>query len=286
MSTILECNKCLINSSVDVITEIKGAHLCQECLKFEFNHLDSLSLNEQWSKYIANIKKKAKGKYDVLFALSGGKDSIAALYFTVKKYNLKPLAFTVNHGFKNEVILKNCLNITKKLDVDWILTNVSKEITDEIRAISNSGELPCTRCGKLWKNDYYKQVVELTGIDTVFTGGDTLVDGYFEFSKPEWSVDNVGLPLAVNFLTEKEIYDLAYSLGWKNPNVTGWDTDCTAVGVALKNYRDKHGIYHEEELKHLAHRVRHGLLDKETARKMLLEEMKVSSEILKQFNGN
>ena len=281
-----ECDVCLITSEVEKIVDFNGASLCQGCYEVRSRQIDKVELLARWDEYIRDIKRKRKGKYDLLFALSGGKDSIAALYYTVKKYDLNPLVFTVDHGFKTDIILQNCLNITKRYNLDWLLVGVSRDIKSEIWQLSSDGDLPCVHCNRLWKEKYFKQVVELSGLNVIFTGGDTLVDGMFEKNRPEWGTKSVAFPLPLSFLNQNEIYSLALSEGWIDPLVTGWDTDCTAAGVSLKNYRELNGTYHVEELKHLSHRVRHGLLKKEDARRMLGEEMTVSPLVFEQFNTN
>ena len=282
---IMECKKCLLNSQIATLGEINGNYYCEECKALLESPPNMEKIQGQWEEYITKIKSNSKGKYDLLFALSGGKDSVAALYLTVKKYGLRPLAFTIDHGFKSNIIMDNCKSAIDTLGLDWIIIKVDDSVKQKIKQIIKSNDLPCIYCGKLWKAPYFKQVVEFTNIKTVFTGGDTLVDNKAIIEKPEWGVDNIGLPLSLERLTEKQIYDLAYKLNWKDPKIKGWDTDCIAVGASLYNYRNKNGCaYHVEELKHLSHRIRHGLLDKETARERLLAKMEVAPDILSSFD--
>ena len=280
---IVECKVCLLNSATTRLTKINSDYYCEECLNLINNPVDKNKIQSDWNKYVQKIKLNRAGKYDVLFAFSGGKDSVAALHFIVKKYGLNPLVFTVDHGFKSETVINNCINIVNLLKVDWLLTKVTDEIKEKLRNITKNGDLPCLYCNELWKADYFRNVVKLTGINVIFTGGDTLVNGNFEIPKSEWGVKSVGLPLAVQFLTEEEIYNVAYSVGWIDPKLKGWDTDCLAVGASLHKYRNQNNIYHVEELKHLSHRIRHGVLEKEDARKKLLTEMCIEPEILKLF---
>ncbi len=281
---VVECKKCLLNSEIAKISKFDNDYYCDECRQLLEFPPDIKKIKAQWDKYIKSIKSDNRHKYNVLFALSGGKDSVAALYLTVKKYGLRPLAFTVDHGFKSDVIMDNCRSAVDSLGLDWIVIKVSDSIKHKIREIISAGGLPCVYCNKLWKADYFKQVVEFTNIKTIFTGGDTLVNNKAIIDKPEWAVDNVGLPLALEFLTEQEIYDMAYTLGWKDPSIKGWDTDCIAAGASLYNYRNIHNCnYHIEEIRHLSHRVRYGILDKETARSRLFAKMDVDPDILKIF---
>lgn len=281
----LECKNCLINSDIAEIKKYNGELYCQECIDMLEYPIDKNKVETEWNEYISKIKEQNKNReHDILFAFSGGKDSVAALYFIVKKYGLRPLVFTIDHGFKSDTIMENCKKLVDHFKLDWIIKRVDDSITEEIRTMAKNGDLPCVKCGKLWKAGSFKSVADLTGIDIIFTGGDTLVNGKAILdAKPEWGVQSVGLPLAVNYLNEQQIYDICYRLGWTNPQIKGWDTDCTAVGAGLYNYRNQNGCYHVEELKHLAHRVRYGILEKEDARTKLLAEFDVDPEIMALF---
>lgn len=64
--------------------------------------------------------KRGKGKYDCLVMCSGGKDSTSALYYMVKRYKLKTLAFTFDHGFETEEALDNVRRAVDILGVDFL----------------------------------------------------------------------------------------------------------------------------------------------------------------------
>lgn len=66
-------------------------------------------------------KFRGKGEYDCLVMLSGGKDSTASLYYMVRRYGMKPLAFTFDHGFETNEALSNIKKATSKLGVDHML---------------------------------------------------------------------------------------------------------------------------------------------------------------------
>jgi hypothetical protein len=61
---------------------------------------------------------KGKGKYDCLVMCSGGKDSTSALYYMVKRYHLRPLAFMFDHGFETEDAVANVRNAVEILGVE------------------------------------------------------------------------------------------------------------------------------------------------------------------------
>lgn len=279
-----ECEVCLLDSSLSDIGEYQGRTLCKECREFETNPIDWDRLRTGWFDYVASLKATRVGKYDCLFALSGGKDSISALHATVTKYGLRPLVFTVDHGYKPEATIENCRRATNRFGLDWLLLKAGSGVVSRIRdSVAIEADIPCFHCAKTWKNEMFKSVADLTGIRAIFTGGDTPTNGSAVLpGRPEWGVTSIGTPLAVEGLTEAQVYEVAYSLGWENPGITGWDTDCTAVGPGLLRFREKQGRYHPEEVRHLSHRVRHGMLEKEAAR-AALAAFEVKPEYVGQF---
>ena len=81
-------------------------------------------------------KHRGKKEYDCLCMLSGGKDSTAALYYVVRRYRLKPLVFTFNHGFVPDEHLDSARRTVDQLGVDWIyfhtdfMTDLFRKIVD------------------------------------------------------------------------------------------------------------------------------------------------------------
>ena len=75
---------------------------CQECLSLIKMPIDYDRMKEDFENTIIKIKRNEE---KVVFALSGGKDSIVALQILVEKYSIRPITFTIDHGFKNDTIL-------------------------------------------------------------------------------------------------------------------------------------------------------------------------------------
>lgn len=280
----MECYKCLLDNSVSKMHYLDGKWFCEECYSLLLNPLNYEKMQYEFEMYVEQIKEKNKEKkYDVLFALSGGKDSIAALYFTIEKYNLRPLAFTVDHGYKNQTIWDNCRTVVEHYNLDWFILKIDSPTVKKIGCLSKEGDLPCCHCNKLWKGRYFAKAISMTGITDLFIGGDTLEKHTAIIARPDYQTDTVGLPLPLNIKTEKDIYEVAYSLGWKDPQTKGWDTDCIAVGMALRKYRSDSGRVHVEEVKHLSHRVRYGILEKEEAKNMLMRPIVVTEALEREF---
>ncbi len=84
---------------------------------------------------------------------SGGKDSTSALYYIKKRYRLKPLAFTFDHGFETEGAMTNVHRAVEALDVDF-MTFRSTYINDLVSKLLQSGSraVICHLCS-IWYMD-------------------------------------------------------------------------------------------------------------------------------------
>jgi hypothetical protein len=63
---------------------------------------------------------QGRGAYDCLVMCSGGKDSTSSLYYMVKRYKQRVLAFTFDHGFETEDALDNVRRAVEALGVDFL----------------------------------------------------------------------------------------------------------------------------------------------------------------------
>jgi tRNA(Ile)-lysidine synthase TilS/MesJ len=103
----ITCRRCILNSSMPGVTVDPGTCICRSCE--EFRALPEKKRGE----YRAHLDlllgfPPAHGKFDAVFALSGGIDSSYALY-RVKKENphLAILAVQFDNGFISETALEN-----------------------------------------------------------------------------------------------------------------------------------------------------------------------------------
>jgi N-acetyl sugar amidotransferase len=72
-------------------------------------------------KILADVKDRNKdSEYDCIVPFSGGKDSTYTLYAVVRKYGLKPLVVSFDHGFYRPKTIENRSRTFKKLGVDVI----------------------------------------------------------------------------------------------------------------------------------------------------------------------
>lgn len=83
-------------------------------------------------------KHRGRHRYDCLVMCSGGKDSTAALYYMVKRYKVRPLAFMFDHGFETEEATENVQRAVDRLGVDFVLFRTDA-MKDMFRKMLKSG---------------------------------------------------------------------------------------------------------------------------------------------------
>lgn len=124
----LVCKKCVLDSDIPGIDINKETGLCHFCETYT-----PLSSQEK-SEYLSKIDKlfknySGKGNYDVIYALSGGKDSSYTLYKLKKEYPfLKVLAVQFDNGFTSEDAIKNARKMCKITGCDYFQLTMEKEI--------------------------------------------------------------------------------------------------------------------------------------------------------------
>ena len=114
------CTKCVMPETWEGIT-FDEEGVCSICRESEKEiKVDWEQRQEVIKRILEKFKLYAKekgNKYDCIVGYSGGKDSAYTLWATVKKYGMKPLVVTFDHGFKLSPDAEfNLMEIPKKLD--------------------------------------------------------------------------------------------------------------------------------------------------------------------------
>jgi len=113
------CTNCVIPETAETHS-FNNKGVCSVCDQIEFkkNKIDWNKRALMFDKLLDNYK--GKYSYDCILPFSGGKDSVFALWYVVKKKKLKPLVVRFDHNFLREKVLENTEKVIKKLDVDFI----------------------------------------------------------------------------------------------------------------------------------------------------------------------
>jgi N-acetyl sugar amidotransferase len=134
---------------------------------------------QDWDNIVRRVKTKGKNnKYDCIVGVSGGVDSSYLLYLLKEKYELKPLAVTLDNGWSSEIAVNNIKLITDSLNVDLETYVINyEEIKDLLRAYMIAG-LPWidTPTDTAIKSVMYKIALQ-EGIKFIFRGNDFRTEG-------------------------------------------------------------------------------------------------------------
>ncbi|MGB9939713.1 hypothetical protein [Methanosarcina sp.] len=128
----LVCKKCILDSDIPGIQINEDSGLCHFCETYT-----PLTPQEK-DEYLARIEELfeqygGKGDYDVIYALSGGKDSSYTLYKLKKDYPfLKILAVQFDNGFTSEGAIKNAKKMCEITGCDYFQLTMEKEILYDI----------------------------------------------------------------------------------------------------------------------------------------------------------
>jgi len=122
------CKKCILDSDIPDIRINEDSGLCHFCETY-------IPMSSQEKEgYLARMEElfeecKGRGKYDVIFALSGGKDSSYTLYKLNKEYPfLKVLAIQFDNGFISDRAIVNAKKMCEITGSDYFKLTMDKEI--------------------------------------------------------------------------------------------------------------------------------------------------------------
>lgn len=124
----LVCKKCVLDSDIPGIEFNKESGLCHFC---ETYAPLSQQEKEQYLNKIETLFKEygGRGNYDVIYALSGGKDSSYTLYKLKKDYPfLKILAVQFDNGFTSDYAIVNAKKMCEITGCDYFKLTIEKEV--------------------------------------------------------------------------------------------------------------------------------------------------------------
>lgn len=165
--------------------------VCSICQKHSTKELDKIGFysfdSEKKKTILVNKirKRKGNGKYDCVVAVSGGKDSIMALYIARRILGLNPLAVFVDNGFSIKEMYENIQNAVDVLAVDLLIYRTT-EIKNIFRILLLSKkEVYYCRVCHLLLDKYIKDICNQYGISLIL-GGYTKGQSYISQEELFW----------------------------------------------------------------------------------------------------
>lgn len=143
------CSRCVLcENPPDIVLDADDVcNLCREHDARPPEPTDDF-LESDFTRLIA--QHRGKQKYDCLVMCSGGKDSTASLYYTVRRYKLTPLVFTFDNGFETQDALDNVHRAVDKLGVDFLFFRSSFMKDMFARAIKTNARVVLCHLCSIW----------------------------------------------------------------------------------------------------------------------------------------
>jgi hypothetical protein len=223
-------------------------NICQYC--FEYNkNFDKEYIQDEIVYFIKGKDYSSKA----LVALSGGKDSLSALFLASKILDMKVIAFTYDNGFIPNFVIEQSKRICDELDIEYIIQKkeLYKEFKEEYFIEGNkikarTGLDFCQICSKKI-NEVQNNLSEKYGITKVIYGNKIYTKLSPKVSclkKTTFNDSNGNLQniLNINLLfalgTDLSIQEkILKELKWEDPKLTGYTSNCLIPGfVSLPRY--------------------------------------------------
>ncbi len=162
------CTHCVLpERPPDVTLDDQGR--CGFCVRTEDTPRGSRALLEtDFLRLVA--KHRGRGDYDCMLMCSGGKDSTAALWYTVKRYELNPLVFTFDQGFGLPTGVENVRRAVDTLGVDWLLFRSEWMLPLFAEIVRSRAPVPICPVCSLWYWQQSYRLAKAHGIRLILTG--------------------------------------------------------------------------------------------------------------------
>lgn len=180
------CVKCTLPITWETIYfDDKG--VCNICKNWEQKQkfIDWEEREKQFQIIIKEAKEK-NSVYDCIVPFSGGKDSTFTLWAVVKRYKLKPLVVSFDHGFYRPKTIENRLRTFRKLGVDVITFTPNWHIVKKLmmESLIRKGDF-CWHCHAGIFAFPMQMAVKLEVPLLIWGEGGGEYEGYFQFEDLE-----------------------------------------------------------------------------------------------------
>jgi N-acetyl sugar amidotransferase len=186
MQDLERCKKCVLPITWETLY-FDNEGVCNICRNWR-QKKEKINWKKR-KKILLRIFSEAKEKnrqYDCVVPFSGGKDSTFTLWAIVKKFKMKPLVVSFDHGFYRPKTLINREKTFRKLGVDVITFTPNWHVVKKLmrEALIRKGDF-CWHC-HAGVFSYPMQIAVKFGIPLVVWGeGGGEYEGYFKFEDLE-----------------------------------------------------------------------------------------------------
>jgi len=128
------CTRCVLPEHYPHLTFDKEG-VCSVCRQHELqwkNWDEQLAGKERLLRQLCEDARRKNKEFDVLVPLSGGKDSMYVLYYTVKKLDMKCLSFTLDNGYLTPHARVNIDRACRILGVEHIYYRLDPNLVNEL----------------------------------------------------------------------------------------------------------------------------------------------------------
>jgi len=140
------CKKCLLPETHESVTFDENG-VCSVCKNHEYKQkkVDWQKREEELHQLLDRYV--GKYDYDCIIPGSGGKDSVFQVYTLVKRFGLKPLVVTFDHGMFRPTVRENWEQCLRKLGVDHISFRPSWQVIKKVmlESLKRKGDF-CWHC--------------------------------------------------------------------------------------------------------------------------------------------
>lgn len=222
------------------VVELDAAGLCPYCRLFQQNY-DRHWLEQELLSWLDSLQHSGQ---PALLALSGGKDSLCALFLLAKVLKRPVRAFTLDNGYLPTVVLEQTERICREWNVPWEVVSdpLQREFSNEYqrdaqgRLQARTGLDFCQLCsGRIRKA--LLQICRQQGHSHVVFGNKT----YTQLT-PRVSCLKT-LPLAaggslqvINLLfalrtNTTQMQNMLQDMNWQDPQLKGYTSNCLIPGL-------------------------------------------------------
>ena len=186
MSEIQRCVRCTLPITWETIY-FDDSGVCNICKNWDAkqNDIDWKKREEALVDQFNKVKTLGRA-YDCIVPFSGGKDTTFTLWAIVRKYGLKPLVVSFDHGFYRPRMIENRTRVFRELGVDVITFSPNWPIVKRLmlEALIRKGDF-CWHCHAGIFSYPMKMAVKLSIPLVIWGEGGGEYEAYFKYEELE-----------------------------------------------------------------------------------------------------